>query len=140
MSKLYMFTTSHCTKCPEVKEALSEKDIEVEYIDAEETPELAMRYMVMSVPTIVDDRDHAEDKYWGQEQCLAFVNTLQGVNNMWIILTIILAINSMWLLKLNKDLANRNEYLMKVDELKRALQDEVDKDTDNKEDQHVLKE
>ena len=53
---------------------------------------------------------------------------------LWVILTIILAINSMWLLKLNKDLANRNEYLMKVDELKRALQDEVDKDTDNKED------
>ena len=52
---------------------------------------------------------------------------------LWIILTIILAVNSMWLLKLNKDLANRNEYLMKVDELKRALQDEVDKDTDNKE-------
>ena len=52
---------------------------------------------------------------------------------MWIILTIILAFNSMWLLKLNKDLSNRNEYLMKVDELKRALQDEVDKDTDNKE-------
>ena len=52
---------------------------------------------------------------------------------MWIILTIILAITSIWLLKLNKDLANRNEYLMKVDELKRALQDEMDKDTDNKE-------
>ena len=57
-----------------------------------------------------------------------------SVNNMWIILTIILAINSMWLLKLNKDLANRNEYLMKVDELKKAWQDEMDKDTDNKED------
>ena len=55
---------------------------------------------------------------------------------MWIILTIILAINSMWLLKLNKDLANRNEYLMKVDELKRAWQDEMDKDTDNKEEWH----
>ena len=53
---------------------------------------------------------------------------------MWIILTIILAFTSIWLLKLNKDLANRNEFLMKVDELKRALQDEVDKDTDNKED------
>lgn len=53
---------------------------------------------------------------------------------MWIILTIILAINSMWLLKLNKDLANRNEYLMQVDELKKTLQDEMDKDTDNKED------
>ena len=52
---------------------------------------------------------------------------------LWAGISIILAINSMWLLKLNKDLANRNEYLMKVDELKRALQDEVDKDTDNKE-------
>ena len=74
--------------------------------------------------------------------------------NIWIILTIILAINSMWLLKLNKDLANRNEYLIRqvktnsltnglvlepmtdkqIDELKKAWQDEMDKDTDNKED------
>ena len=73
---------------------------------------------------------------------------------MWIILTIILAINSMWMLKLNKDLANRNEYLIRqvktnsltnglvlepmtdkqIDELKKAWQDEMDKDTDNKED------
>lgn len=73
---------------------------------------------------------------------------------MWIILTIILALNSMWLLKLNKDLANRNEYLIRqvktnsltnglvlepmsdeqIDELKKAWQDEMDKDTDNKED------
>ena len=75
MSKLYMFTTSHCTKCPEVKEALSEKDIEVEYIDAEETPELAMRYMVMSVPTIVNVDDGGKT-YWGQEQCLKFIDTL----------------------------------------------------------------
>ena len=73
---------------------------------------------------------------------------------MWMILTIILAINSIWLLKLNKDLANRNEYLIRqvktnsltnglvlepmsdeqIDELKKAWQDEMDKDTDNKED------
>ena len=72
---------------------------------------------------------------------------------MWIILTIILAINSMWLLKLNKDLANRNEYLIRqvktnsltnglvlepmtdeqIEELKKTWQDEMDKDTDNKE-------
>ena len=69
-----MLFRSHCTKCPEVKEALSKKDVEVEYIDAEETPELAMKYLVMSVPTIVNiDNDKT---YWGQEQCLAFVNTL----------------------------------------------------------------
>lgn len=73
---------------------------------------------------------------------------------MWIILTIILAINSMWLLKLNKDLANRNEYLIRqvktnsltnglviepmsdeqIEELKKTWQDEMDKDIDNKED------
>lgn len=76
MSKLYMFSTTHCTKCPEVKKALSEKDVEVTYVDPEETPELAMKYMIMSVPSIVDDREYVEDKYWGQEQCLAFVNTL----------------------------------------------------------------
>lgn len=73
---------------------------------------------------------------------------------MWIILTIILAINSIWLLKVNKDLANRNEYLIRlaevnrrsgelileplsveqIEELKKSWQDEMDKDTDNKED------
>ena len=73
---------------------------------------------------------------------------------MWIIISIVLAINSIWLLKLNKDLANRNEYLIRqvktnsltnglvlepmsdeqIDELKKTWQDEMDKDTDNKED------
>lgn len=76
MSKLYMFTTSHCTKCPEVKEAFSNKNIEVTMVDPEDTPELAMKYIVMTVPTIVDTRDGKEDKYTGQEQCFRFVNTL----------------------------------------------------------------
>ncbi|WP_426392518.1 hypothetical protein [Mammaliicoccus sciuri] len=31
---------------------------------------------------------------------------------MWIIISIILAINSIWLLKLNKDLIERNEELI----------------------------
>ena len=73
---------------------------------------------------------------------------------LWVSISIILALNSMWLLKLNKDLANRNEYLIRqvktnsltnglvlepmtdkqIDELKKAWQDEMDKDTDNKED------
>ena len=73
---------------------------------------------------------------------------------LWAGISIILAINSMWLLKLNKDLANRNEYLIRqvktnnltnglvlepmtdkqIDELKKAWQEEMNKDTDNKED------
>ncbi len=31
---------------------------------------------------------------------------------LWIIISVILAINSMWLLKLNKDLVERNEELI----------------------------
>lgn len=73
---IYMFSTTHCTKCPMVKEALSNKNIEVTMVDPEDTPELAMKYIVMTVPTIVDTRDGKEDKYTGQEQCLGFVITL----------------------------------------------------------------
>lgn len=70
---------------------------------------------------------------------------------MWIILTIILALNSMWLLKLNKDLANRNEYLIRqvevnrhnsglifepmsdeqLEEFKKAWKEEMDKESKN---------
>ena len=32
--------------------------------------------------------------------------------NIWIIISIILALNSMWLLKLNKELVERNEELI----------------------------
>ena len=73
---------------------------------------------------------------------------------LWAGVSIILALNSIWLLKLNKDLANRNEYLIRqveanrhnsglifepmsdeqIEELKKTWQDEMDKDTDNKED------
>lgn len=38
---------------------------------------------------------------------------------MWIIISIVLAINSIWLLKVNKDLANRNEYLIRLAEVNR---------------------
>ena len=73
---------------------------------------------------------------------------------LWVSISIVLAFTSMWLLKLNKDLANRNEYLIRqvktnsltnglvlepmtdkqIEELKKTWQDEMDKDTDNKED------
>ena len=72
----------------------------------------------------------------------------------WAGISIVLAFTSMWLLKLNKDLANRNEYLIRqvktnsltngmvlepmtdkqIEELKKTWRDEMDKDTDNKED------
>ena len=51
---------------------------------------------------------------------------------MWIILTIILAINSMWLLKLNKDLANRNEYLIRQEEDNNSRPQKLMMDKENK--------
>lgn len=70
---------------------------------------------------------------------------------MWIILTILLAITCMWLIKVNKDLANRNEYLIKqvevnrhnsglifepmsdeqLEEFKKAWKEEMDKESKN---------
>ncbi|WP_239748965.1 MULTISPECIES: hypothetical protein [unclassified Mammaliicoccus] len=78
---------------------------------------------------------------------------------MWIIISIILAINSMWLLKLNKDLIERNKYLIRreetnktinglvfepmtqedIEKLKETLQDKLKKESDNKEDSHEIR-
>lgn len=46
---------------------------------------------------------------------------------LWIIISIILAINSMWLLTLNKDLENRNEELIATIVIK-DMQNEEDKE------------
>ena len=47
---------------------------------------------------------------------------------MWIILTIILAINSMWLLKLNKDLVERNKRLIRESLVKEISVIQLDQD------------
>lgn len=72
MERILMFTTSHCVNCPKVKEELGKKDVVVEYVDAEERPELAMDHVIMTVPTIVD----GEKKYVGQQACLDYVDSL----------------------------------------------------------------
>ncbi|WP_323706909.1 hypothetical protein P3U62_08250 [Mammaliicoccus vitulinus] len=46
---------------------------------------------------------------------------------LWIIISIILAINSMWLLKLNKDLIERNDELIATIVIK-DMQNEEDED------------
>ena len=47
---------------------------------------------------------------------------------MWIILTIILAINSIWLLKLNKDLVDRNKRLIRDSLVKEISVIQLDQD------------
>lgn len=51
---------------------------------------------------------------------------------MWIILTILLAITCMWLIKVNKDLANRNEYLIRQEGDNKSRLHKLMMDTENK--------
>ena len=63
----YLFTTKTCPNCKMVKSMLSNKpDITYQVIDAEEHPELAMRFGIMSVPTMaVVHNGDAEGCYTG---------------------------------------------------------------------------
>lgn len=74
--KIYMLSTTDCTKCPIVKQMLATKDVEVEYVNNDDDPSLAAHLEVMSVPTIVDNRQDNETLFIGQQSCLAFVNSL----------------------------------------------------------------
>lgn len=75
-NKIYMLSTQSCTKCPMVKQMLSTKDVEVEYVNIEENPEIAISHQVMSVPTIIDNREGKDTVYVGQGKCMELVSTL----------------------------------------------------------------
>ncbi len=75
-NKIYMLSTPSCTKCPIVKSQLAEKDVEVEYVNVEETPDIAIEHGLMSVPAIIDNRNGEDTVYNGQMSCMAFVGTL----------------------------------------------------------------
>lgn len=57
MASILYFSTSWCGPCkmfkPVVQEVQSELGVSVQYVDAEASPDLASRYQVSSVPTIV---------------------------------------------------------------------------------------
>lgn len=75
-NKIYMLSTPSCTKCPIVKSQLADKDVEVEYVNVEEDPEIAIEHGLMSVPSIIDNRNGEDTVYNGQMSCMAFVGTL----------------------------------------------------------------
>ena len=51
---------------------------------------------------------------------------------MWIIISIVLALTCMWLIKVNKDLANRNEYLIRQEGDNNSRPHKLMMDTENK--------
>ena len=76
-NKIYMLSTQSCTKCPIVKNQLADKNVDVEYVDVEEDPTLAVQHGLMQVPSIIDNRlEDSKHVYTGQTECLQFVNSL----------------------------------------------------------------
>ncbi|MBR1938730.1 MAG: ribonucleoside triphosphate reductase [Spirochaetales bacterium] len=51
--EILLFTTKTCPNCPIAKKNLANAGIEYTLVDAEENPELAAKYGIMSVPTLV---------------------------------------------------------------------------------------
>ena len=49
----YLFGTKTCPNCKVAKDLLTKAKVKYEYIDAEETPELAKKYGVTGAPTLV---------------------------------------------------------------------------------------
>ena len=72
--KTYLLTTQSCSYCPMVKSMIEAKGMDIEYIDIEEDPTLAIETGVMSVPTIIIDNDGELTPHVGQQACLQFIN------------------------------------------------------------------
>lgn len=57
MASILYFSTTWCGPCkmfkPVVQEVQSDLGVSVQYVDAEASPELAAKYQVSSVPTII---------------------------------------------------------------------------------------
>lgn len=71
--KTYLLTTQSCTKCPMVKSMIEAKELDITYVDIEESPDLAIQTGVMSVPTIIVDNDGEFETHVGQQASVKFV-------------------------------------------------------------------
>lgn len=79
MNKIFLATTKTCTQCPIVKSAIESKGLreQIDYVDAEEQPDLMVKYELMSVPSLIDERDPQNPKvYVGAQKCLQGLETI----------------------------------------------------------------
>lgn len=75
-NKTVLLTTQSCTKCPTVKNMIESKGLDIDYVDIEETPDLAIENSVMSVPTIITYEDGKAVTHVGQGACMELVSQL----------------------------------------------------------------
>ncbi len=63
MSRLYLFTTSACSKCPEAHQLVTDLDIDCEILVADKSQknmDLANKFGISSVPTFIEEFDNGE--------------------------------------------------------------------------------
>lgn len=68
-----LITTSSCARCKAVKAALDKNGITYKVIDAEDQPEVAMKYGLMSVPAMVVKSNSIERVFKGEKEIMDFI-------------------------------------------------------------------
>ena len=74
MSQIIKFERKNCAPCVLVGNALKSANIPHTAVDVEEQPELAAKYRIMSVPTIIN----GDDVVVGGANCMAYITQLNA--------------------------------------------------------------
>ena len=69
-----LFTTKTCPNCPAAKANLERRGIAYKIVDANENQELAQKYGIMSVPSLVPDPTDPTVVISGVNQVVAWAN------------------------------------------------------------------
>lgn len=75
-NKIYLLSTPSCSKCPMVKSMIEERDLDIEYVNIDEDPSIPADLGVLSIPTLVDNRQGESVVYTGQGACMEFISKL----------------------------------------------------------------
>lgn len=73
-NKIYILGAVWCNTCAMVKPQAHAKITGLNEIDVDENPEVSESLGIMSLPTIVDNREGKKDIYSGAGKCLEFIN------------------------------------------------------------------
>lgn len=73
-NKIYLLSTPSCSKCPMVKSMIEERDLDIEYVNVEEDPSIPADLGVLSIPTLVDNRQGESVVYTGQSKVMEFIS------------------------------------------------------------------
>ncbi|MBO4409219.1 MAG: thioredoxin family protein, partial [Spirochaetales bacterium] len=69
-----LFTTKSCPNCPAAKANLDKRGISYKIVDAMENQELAQKYGVMAVPTLIPDPNDPSTVITGVSQIISWAN------------------------------------------------------------------